>query len=120
MQIRSAYITAPLTIQKANVRILVDNILRSYPKRLLWFGPLLNLRFSDVLYHEIGHHIHATRRPEFRGKEDVADKWKEKLNRKFFSSRYWYLFPLALVAKLIVDIAGDVKRLVGRFRRAPS
>ena len=36
-------------------------------------------------------HIHATRRPEYRGKEDVADKWKKKFNAKFTAGRYRYL-----------------------------
>ncbi len=30
-------------------------------------------KIADVLFHEIGHHIHFTCRPEYREKEDVAD-----------------------------------------------
>jgi len=99
----------------ATIRILVDNILRTYPKSFLWVTPMLNIYFSDVLYHELGHHIHATRRPEYRGKEDVGDKWKATLSRKFFASRYWYLFPVAIVVKLIADLAGDVRALARKF-----
>jgi hypothetical protein len=105
---------------EASIRIFVDNILRRYPKRLFWIRPLLNLQFSDVLYHEVGHHIHATRRPEFREKEDVADKWKAKLNRNFLSSRYWYLFPVALVLKLMIDLGGDLRSLLRRFRKVTA
>jgi hypothetical protein len=99
----------------ATIRIYVDNILRTYPKSLLWVRPLLNLYFGDVLYHELGHHIHATLRPEYRGKEDVADKWKRKFSSKFISSRYWYLFPVAIVIKLVVDLTGDVRALIRKF-----
>lgn len=105
---------------EATIRILVDNVLRRYPKKFLWVTPLLNFYFSDVLYHELGHHIHSTRRPEYRGKEDVADKWKAKLSREFFSSRYWYLFPVAVVLKLIVDLIRDIRALMRRFGRSAS
>jgi hypothetical protein len=100
----------------ATIRILVDNIMRTYPQSFLWITPLLNIYFSDVLYHELGHHIHATRRPEYKGKEDAADKWKVSLNRRFLSARYWYLFPVAVVVKLVVDIRNDVVGLVRRLR----
>jgi hypothetical protein len=78
---------------------------------------LVNLYFSDVLYHEIGHHIHATRRPEHREKEDVAEKWKARLESKFILGRYWYFFPAFIVLKLVVDIGSDVRWLIRRFKR---
>jgi len=53
---------------------------------------------SSVLFHEIGHQIHATARPEFREKEDVADAWKEKLQRRYFRSRYPWM---SIVARLL-------------------
>jgi len=104
----------------ATIHLHVDNILRSYPKSFLWFKPMLNVCFSDVLYHELGHHVHATRRPEYRGKEDVADTWKRKFNREFISARYWYLFPVAVVAKLIVFVVGDIRAVVRKFRNSPG
>ena len=36
---------------------------------------LRDIGFGHVLFHEIGHHIHNTVRPEYDEKEDVADKW---------------------------------------------
>lgn len=104
----------------ARIQLHVDNILRRCPKSLLWLQPIVNITLSDVLYHELGHHVHATRRPEYRGKEDVADKWKDKFNREFVISRYWYLFPVAVVAKLIILVVADIRSLRRKFRNAPS
>jgi len=49
--------------------------------------------YGYVLFHEIGHHIHATIAPEHREKEDVADDWRRKLMLGFFRKEYWYLWP---------------------------
>jgi hypothetical protein len=54
-----------------------------------------DFRFSQTLYHEIGHHIHKTQNPEYKEREDVADVWAEKLIRYYFYHKYWYIFPAA-------------------------
>jgi hypothetical protein len=46
--------------------------------------------FGHVLFHEIGHHIHHTIRPEHNEKEDVVDTWAGKLNANFIRKTYWY------------------------------
>jgi hypothetical protein len=46
--------------------------------------------FGHVLFHEVGHHIHHTIRPEHNEKEDVADNWAGKLNANFIRKTYWY------------------------------
>jgi hypothetical protein len=40
---------------------------------------LSSVHDSDVLYHEIGHHIHAEHKPVHEEKENVADDWSHKL-----------------------------------------
>jgi hypothetical protein len=45
---------------------------------------------GEVLFHEIGHHIHYTQAPEFREREDVAEDWKKRLSKIYFRKRYWY------------------------------
>jgi hypothetical protein len=47
--------------------------------------------FAMVLFHEIGHHVHATVRPEFREKEDVADDWGKNLIGNYLRTRYWFV-----------------------------
>jgi len=50
--------------------------------------------FGFVLFHEIGHHIDFTIRPEFREKEDVADEWRKKLLRRYLFTRYRFPRPV--------------------------
>jgi hypothetical protein len=47
-----------------------------------------------VLFHEIGHHIDYTVKPEFREKEDVADDWAKKMIGNYFTKEYRYLLPV--------------------------
>ena len=55
---------------------------------------------GEVLYHEIGHHIHSTRKPVYEGPENVAEDWSRKLWRHFLRTRYWYLTPLLYVLRI--------------------
>lgn len=56
---------------------------------------------GNVLFHEVGHHIHNTIRPEHAEREDVADSWAGKLNANFIRKKYWYVSPfLVLVSKV--------------------
>jgi len=60
--------------------------------------PLREVAFGHVLFHEIGHHIHACVRPEHREMEDVADDWAGKLTGNFIRRNYWYLLPMLIPA----------------------
>ena len=67
--------------------------LKGFPSRI----PMLrDIVFGHVLFHEIGHHIHNTVRPEYDQKEDVADKWAGKLNGDFVRKKYWYALPILI------------------------
>jgi hypothetical protein len=64
--------------------------------------------FGHVLFHEIGHHIDAAIRPEFREKEDVADSWSKKLGRIYFHKRYHFPRPvLKLIGRMMKAIAQE-------------
>ncbi len=91
---------------RAWIEIFIDNNLRGVENR--WWLKINFVRESvlaGVVFHEIGHHIHATARPEYRDKEDVADTWKSKLNRQYFRSRHpWiraFLYPLRPLLRII-------------------
>jgi len=94
---RGAYYRATAS-SPAAVWLYVDNILKSEDP---WLQRLPILRYHElatVLYHEIGHHIHAVHRPIFEDKEDVAEDWGGKLFGRFCRIRYWYLRPLCVLS----------------------
>jgi hypothetical protein len=75
---------------------------RNGPHWYLRVPVVRDILLSSVLFHEIGHHIHATAQPEFREKEDVADKWKSKLQRRYLRGRYpWLIKAAPLLAPLL-------------------
>jgi len=80
----------------ATVCLYTDNIVKS---GMGWLDRAPVLRYlvvGQVLYHEVGHHIHATHRPEYAEKEDVAENWGRGLTRRFYRQRYWYLYPFLM------------------------
>lgn len=95
----------------ATVWLYVDNISKSEPK---WWRRTPILRFlstGEVLYHEIGHHIHTEHRPVYGGRENVAEDWSRRLWRHFLRTRYWYLTPLLYVLALVLKpIAKRMKK----------
>jgi hypothetical protein len=82
------------------IEIRVDKTIENW-RRIpapFWISPFRYLCIGQVFYHELGHHVHRTIRPEFREKEDVADRWGLKLIVHFIRRRYWYFFPFLRVA----------------------
>lgn len=63
--------------EPARITLLVDNI------EMHSSGPWVLKRFlrvsmfSDVFYHELGHHIHRVHRPVHEEREDVANRWSK-------------------------------------------
>lgn len=77
------------------IEIFVDNCTRSLPRSSLRVPVFADMVLGEVLFHEIGHHIHYTQAPEFREREDVAEDWKKRLSKIYFRKRYWYFLPIA-------------------------
>ncbi len=77
--------------QKAWIQIFADKV-PPLPLYVRWIRPLRELMFGQVLYHELGHHVH-TIRPEYREKEDVADDWSIRFSIQYLRKAYWYLYP---------------------------
>jgi hypothetical protein len=80
--------------EPAWIEIFVDNLCQYWPSWILRIPLLRDLAFAETVFHEIGHHIKKTQVPEFAEREDVADKWTERLSRQYMRRRYWYLMPL--------------------------
>jgi hypothetical protein len=90
----------------------MDQILQACPEVFLLLPPVKTFLIGEVLYHEIGHHIHRIEEPGYRAdKEAIADEWKDKLMRSFLRRRYWYVATIArLCAPLIRPIVRRWKK----------
>jgi hypothetical protein len=87
--------------KKPYIQLHVDAILgdRKRPKNplcCLAFPLVRRHRFAYTLYHELGHHIHHTHRPEHGEPENVPDRYLfDFLTRMMI--RRWYLVPPAVI-----------------------
>ncbi len=111
--------------EPAHIELFVDNILLppvkdsgTQTRRLLkWLFRLFmksklfwDVNLSSVLYHEIGHHIHKTQAPEYGEREDIADKWKDKLQGRYLRRKYWYICPIEWGVRAIFRISGRLPK----------
>ena len=94
----------------AVVWLYVDNILKSWPTWICRVPFVRHLLIEDVLYHEIGHHIHAVHKPVFEGRENVAEDWEARLGKRFFKARYWYLMPVLYPIAISRRLAKRIKK----------
>ena len=89
----------------ASIRLMIDNIVLQIPRWIQRLPIIPTLILATILYHEVGHHIHATSQPEHREREEVADRWGTWLTRQLLVSRYWYIaLPVRILAPLIHKI----------------
>ncbi|MGC2620608.1 MAG: hypothetical protein WA414_16295 [Acidobacteriaceae bacterium] len=86
------------------IEIFVDNALRGWEQGWWLRVPFIREhRLSDVLFHEIGHHVHFAVRPEHCEKEDVADVWKVRLQRNYTRQRHRWI---GVVGQIIRPLFG--------------
>lgn len=100
---RGAYYRATNS-RPATVWLFVDNILKPWPSWIFRIPIFCYADLGEVLFHEIGHHIHAAHIPVYDGKENVAEDWSRKLRGQFLRKRYWYLVPLSPVVRLALRV----------------
>jgi hypothetical protein len=90
---------------RAWIEIFVDNTLRGWEKGWWLRVPFIReSKLADVLFHEIGHHIHFAVRPEYREKEDVADVWKVRLQRNYHQQRFGWI---RIVSRFVRPLLGQ-------------
>lgn len=88
--------------RKNHIEIFVDNIIRT-KKRNYFVRQLSLFRVARTLFHEIGHHIHRTKRPEHREPENVADEYMRFYTKKFIW-RNWHRVGAMCVSLLALVI----------------
>lgn len=92
------------------VEVFVDRVDAQLTRFARWVPLIRKLCFARTLYHEVGHHIHATQVPEYRDKEDVADRWRDRLCREMGRRQHPYL-------RLVLRPFGPVFLMLRRFTR---
>jgi hypothetical protein len=102
--------------RKGHIFLVIDRIFSQYPEPFLLVSPFKTFVIGEVLYHEIGHHIHRLEEPGYRSdKEMVADEWRDKLMQLFLRKRYWYLtWTVSLARPLIRPIAARLKDRIAK------
>jgi hypothetical protein len=113
---RGAYYRATNS-RPATVWLYVDNILKASPAWMLRIPIARYAEFGEVLFHEIGHHIHTVHVPIYDGKENVAEDWSRKLGQQFFRKHYWYLVPFKYPMLTVVKTTLRVITAIRRDRR---
>lgn len=82
------------------IEMFVDNTMRGWDSWLWRRVPYIReIRLSDVLFHEIGHHVHLTVHPEHCEKEDVADVWKVRLQNDYYRKRFRWVRVIARIVR---------------------
>ncbi|HEU4712951.1 MAG TPA: hypothetical protein VFS76_15360 [Pyrinomonadaceae bacterium] len=100
-----------------HICLIMDRILDHYPQSFLLVPMIKTLAIGEILYHELGHHIHERAEPGFRdNREAVADEWSDELLISFFEKHYWFLAKILLAYKKLLHPV--VVRIVRLFRRS--
>jgi hypothetical protein len=87
--------------KQAVIEIYVQSILVPFQNKPPRLGIILDSVLADVLYHEIGHHIHSAIHPSSDSRERVAELWKTRLKNTYFRRKYPLLFFMRPMARLL-------------------
>ncbi|MFA4828099.1 MAG: hypothetical protein WC855_00620 [Thermodesulfovibrionales bacterium] len=100
---------------QATIQLFVDNIIESRPRWIIKIPFFRRMVFAEVLFHELGHHIHHTTAPEHKEREDVAEEWRKRLTKEYTSNRYGYLKPLKPLLKIVAIVLRTTAKIIGYF-----
>lgn len=81
--------------EPAWIELIVDNVVRDIPRPLRFLQFARDVAFARVLFHEVGHHLHATVGSAGREGESGARAWERRLSIMHFRQRYWFVRPLS-------------------------
>jgi hypothetical protein len=96
---------------RAWIEIFVNNTLRGWENDWWLRVPLLREgKIGDVLFHEIGHQIHFSSRPQYREREDVADVWKVRLQKQYTKKRFRWTAGLGRLIRPLLGPFMDQQR----------
>ena len=99
------------------IEVFVDTMFSLYPPHVLKIPFIRSFALADVLYHEIGHHVHEKLKNSRGNREEFANQFQSKLYTEFIHQHYWYLRPLFAFLRLLNVIT---KRLINMFMVKPK
>jgi hypothetical protein len=83
------------------IELVVNEIVEDLPPSLHRLQLVRDLTFGRVLFHEIGHHLHATQRGVGASGESSAEAWQARLSRIHLQRRYGYLRPIIPLLRML-------------------
>ena len=99
----------------ASIELFIDSMLEGIPGLLFRWPTLKDLILARTLFHELGHHLHATQAPEHAEPEDIAERWRMGLTREAFAVLHPRSIPfLRVVARLLQPLRRWFYRRYGR------
>ncbi len=98
------------------IEIFVDKVTEGIPRFVFTSRFLRDIVVADVLYHEIGHHLHYTIAREHAERENVAEKWMRRLTRSYLRRKYWHFLPGAHLIGRLYRIARALAHVLRKRR----
>lgn len=95
--------------ESPHIALMMDKLLASWRPGVLRLPIFRDMAIADCLYHEIGHHVHATQRPARKDGEIVADQWRLYLFGQHWRRHYRFLRPLWPLIRRVAMKAGRVR-----------
>jgi hypothetical protein len=102
--------------EPARIRLLVDNIEKSWGRPWFRIGIVREAMVSEILFHEIDLHVRRIPKLEYAGKENGSQSWSNKLSRRFMRDRYGHLLPIAAPIFLTIGVGKEFGRIYRRTR----
>jgi hypothetical protein len=93
--------------QPAHIELYVDKILAPASGWKAHIPTACFFLIGNTLFHELGHHLHKTKHPEFKEREDVAEEWRKKLVKIAFRKRYPFAMPFVRLLRPFIVLYRD-------------
>ena len=92
--------------RQSSIVLLADNILQGWSPWIFRLRLFRDLLVGPTLYHELGHHIHATQKPNRKDPEILAEEWADSLGKNHVRTHYGWMWPIWPLVRVLWRIAG--------------
>jgi hypothetical protein len=92
------------------IEIVVDRTIDRVPRRYHGVQFIRDFVIGEVLFHEVGHHLHFAIGSAERGGEESAEDWAMRLAVVHFGKRYGHLRPILPMIRWIAGVMARRER----------